>query len=229
VIPYQDIPHFKKSTIKGHAGNLVIGKIAGVTIAAMQGRYHYYEGHSISDVVFPIRVFKLMNIEKLVVTNAAGGIGKMLEPGDLMIIRDHINLMGTNPLIGPNDERFGTRFPDMSEIYNKDLIDAAIKCMRELHIDVKKGVYCAFTGPSYETPSEIKMAATYGADAAGMSTVPEAIIANHMNMRVLGISCITNLASGISPHKLTHTEVVETANKVKGKFLELLKMMIPKL
>jgi len=178
---------------------------------------------------FPVRVFKLMNIDKLVVTNAAGGIGKMLEPGDLMIIRDHINLMGTNPLIGPNDERFGTRFPDMSEIYNKDLIDAATKCMRELHIDVKKGVYCAFTGPSYETPSEIKMASTYGADAAGMSTVPETIVANHMNMRVLGISCVTNLASGISPHKLTHAEVVETANKVKGKFLDLLKMMIPKL
>ena len=170
-ISYSDIPHFKRSTVQGHAGKLVFGKVGNKTVVCMQGRYHFYEGHTMQDVVFPIRVFKLLGVSKLVVTNASGGISKMLNNGDLMIIRDHINNMGTNPLIGLNDDRFGPRFPDMSEIYNKHLSGIVADHMKKLGLGVKKGVYIAFTGPSYETPAEIQMAKIMGADAVGMSTV----------------------------------------------------------
>ncbi|EGR31195.1 purine nucleoside phosphorylase, putative [Ichthyophthirius multifiliis] len=228
-IPFGDIPHFKKSTVAGHAGKLVVGKVGNKTVCCMQGRYHYYEGHTMQEVVFPIRVLKLLGIKKLVVTNAAGGISKMINCGDLMIIRDHINLMGSNPLFGQNDERFGPRFPDMSEVFNKELSDVVAKHMKNLGIGVKKGVYVAFTGPSYETPAEISMAKTAGGDAAGMSTVPECITANHMGIKVVGISCVTNMAAGVTEFKLNHQDVIDTANYVKSCFKQLLKNCIPDL
>lgn len=228
-IPYSDIPYFKKSTVQGHKGNLVFGKCKGVEVVAMQGRNHFYEGHKMEEIVFPIRVFKLIGITKIIVTNAAGGVNKMLEAGDLMLIKDHINYLGTNPLIGPNDERFGPRFPDMSDVYHKKFREIAAQTMKELKIPVKEGVYVAFTGPSYETPAEIQMAGRMGADAVGMSTVPEAIVANHMGIKVLGISCICNMAAGISLNPLSHKEVQEAADQVKTTFVSLLEKVIPKL
>lgn len=226
-ISYEEIPHFKKSTVAGHAGKLIFGKVGDKVVVCMQGRYHFYEGHHMQEVVFPIRVFKLLGVEKLVVTNASGGISNLLVGGDLMIIRDHINHMGTNPLIGYNDDRFGPRFPDMSEIYNKGLQDIVAHEMKKLNIGIKRGVYIAFTGPSYESPAEIQMARILGADAVGMSTVPEAIVANHMGIKVVGISCVTNMASGVSLTRLNHEEVCETANLTKGLFKQLLHNFIP--
>jgi purine-nucleoside phosphorylase len=228
VIPYGEIPHFKKVSVVGHAGRLVIGKIAGRPIAVMQGRYHYYEGHDIREVVFPIRVLCSLGLKKLLLTNAAGGINAMLEAGDLMIIRDHINMMGTNPLKGENDQRLGPRFPDMSHVYDEGLTAVIADGMRAMGMGVKKGVYLALSGPSYETPSEIKMLAVLGADAVGMSTVPEAIVARHMGISVAGISCVSNLAAGISKTPLSHEEVTETGNRVKGSFIKLLTTVIPK-
>lgn len=227
IISYGEIPGFKKSTVAGHAGRLVVGSISGKPVAAMQGRYHYYEGHHIREVVFPVRVLCMLGIGKLLVTNAAGGINPMLEPGDLMIIRDHINMMGDNPLVGENDDRLGPRFPDMSHIYAPELMDIIAGSMRKLGLGVKKGVYAAMSGPSYETPAEIKMLSAMGADAVGMSTVPEAITARHMKVSVAGISCVTNLAAGISKTPLNHQEVTETANRVKSDFIKLLKDIIP--
>jgi purine-nucleoside phosphorylase len=227
VIPYGEIPHFKKVSVKGHAGRLVIGKVGGRPVAVMQGRYHYYEGHDIKEVVFPVRVLCSLGLKKLLLTNASGGINSMLEPGDLMIIHDHINGMATNPLMGENDERLGARFPDMSNVYNEDMMDIIAQTQQEMGMGVKKGVYLALTGPSYETPAEIKMFATWGADAVGMSTVPEAIVANHMGVKVAGISCVCNLASGISKHPLSHKEVTETADRVKQPFIQLLTTAIP--
>ncbi|KRW99890.1 hypothetical protein PPERSA_12566 [Pseudocohnilembus persalinus] len=230
VIPYEDIPHFKKSTVSGHKGNLVIGKKEGKIIMGMQGRYHYYEGYSMQDVVFPIYVFKAMGVQTLLITNAAGGVNKMLLAGDLMIIKDHINLLGTNPLIGPHDSRWGgERFPDMSNLYNTETRRHIAETMTELGLGVKQGTYVATTGPSYETPAEIKMIGIMGGDAVGMSTVPEAIVANSLGMKVGGISCICNMAAGISPIPLTHKEVVETANHVKKDFKNLLDKLIPKI
>ncbi len=227
IIPYEEIPHFKKSTVQGHAGRLISGYVKNKPVVIMQGRYHYYEGHDIVETVFPVRVLWGLGSKKLLLTNAAGGINSMLLPGDLMIIRDHINLMGVNPLRGENDERFGPRFPDMSTVYCNEMINVIADGMMRMGLGVKKGVYLALSGPSYETPAEIRMLKTLGADAVGMSTVPEAIVARHMGLLVAGISCISNLAAGISPTPLSHKEVTETADRVKGTFISLLSDIIP--
>jgi purine-nucleoside phosphorylase len=224
---YAQIPHFKKTSIQGHAGRLLTGRVGGVPVAVLQGRYHYYEGHDIRDVVFPVRVLGRLGIEFLVLTNAAGGISPRLSPGDLMIIRDHINLMGTHPLRGENDDRLGPRFPDMSAVYDRKAGETIAAALRLLGLPDKSGVYAALSGPSYETPAEIRMLSTLGADAVGMSTVPEAIAARHMGVKVAGISCITNLAAGISPTPLSHAEVTETAERVKKTFIALLGSVIP--
>jgi purine-nucleoside phosphorylase len=228
-IPYSDIPEFPVSTVEGHAGQLVLGDLAGKKVVAMQGRFHYYEGYSMEKVTFPVRVMKLLGIEKLIVTNAAGGVNEEFEPGDLMIITDHINYTGTNPLIGANDERFGPRFPDMSEAYNKELNAKAKEIAANLGILVKEGVYVGFSGPTYETPAEIRFTRSMGGDAVGMSTVPEVIVARHSGIKVLGISCITNMASGILDQPLSHDEVIETTEKVKSSFLRFVKEIVNQL
>lgn len=228
-IPYSEIPGFEKSTIQGHNGNLVFVEIQGKKIVIMQGRYHFYEGHSMEKVVYPVKVMKKLGIKTLIITNAAGAINKDFKPADLMLISDHINLMGTNPLIGKNDETLGTRFPDMSEIYKKDLIELAKNCAKEIGIEVKQGVYAACTGPSYETPAEINMLSTLGADTVGMSTAPEAIVANYCGINVLGISCITNATAGNKTAPLSHKEVIETANQAKDKFEKLLLQILEKI
>ncbi|MCK8824758.1 purine-nucleoside phosphorylase [Fuchsiella alkaliacetigena] len=225
-IPYQEIPNFPASTVEGHAGQLVCGELAGKEVVAMQGRFHYYEGYSLTEVTFPVRVMKLLGAEKLVVTNAAGGVNESFNVGDFMVIRDHINFMGTNPLIGSNEEEFGPRFPDMSTAYSQDLIELAEAVAQQQGIGVKKGVYLAVTGPSYETPAEVEFISRIGADAVGMSTVPEVIVANHMQMEVLGISCITNMAAGVLPKPLDHEEVIETTERVKPKFISLVKGVV---
>lgn len=222
-IDYGDIPNFPVSTVEGHKGQLVIGSLEGKKVIAMQGRFHFYEGYTQQDVTFPVRVMKALGIGQLIVTNAAGGVNTSFKPGDLMIINDHINLMFTNPLIGPNDDEFGVRFPDMSEAYSKDLINLASSVANKLNIEVRKGVYAAMTGPNYETSTEVKMVRAIGGDAVGMSTVPEVLVANHSNIKVLGISCITNMAAGILPQPLSHKEVIETTNNVQSTFLSLVK------
>lgn len=228
-IPYAEIPHFRKVSVAGHAGRLVLGTVGGAPVAVLQGRYHYYEGHAIEDVVFPVRVLGKLGISGLLLTNAAGGIGKALRPGDLMVIRDHINLMGLNPLRGANDERLGPRFPDMSAVYDPAFQEVIASSQAAIGLRPKQGVYLALSGPSYETPAEIRMLAALGADAVGMSTVPEAICARHLGLRVAGISCITNLAAGISAKPLSHLEVTETAERVKNDFIRLLELVVPKL
>ena len=225
-ISYDEIPNFPVSTVEGHKGQLVIGKLEGKTVIAMQGRFHYYEGYTMKDITFPVRVMKELGIETIFVTNAAGGSNKDFKPGDLMIITDHINLGGYNPLIGKNDDRLGVRFPDMSTAYNREYIDIAKKCAKELDINIKEGVYAFFTGPVYETPAEVRMASILGADAVGMSTVPEVIVASHSNLKVIGISCITNMAAGILDQPLNHEEVIETTQKVKSEFLNLVKSIV---
>jgi len=225
-IPYSQIPQFPVSTVEGHAGQLVYGQLEGATVLAMQGRFHYYEGYSLDKVTFPIRVMKALGVEQLIVTNAAGGVNETFQPGDLMIISDHINNMGTNPLIGPNDSALGVRFPDMTEAYSKRLRKLAQDVASRLGIRVQEGVYVANTGPSYETPAEIRMIRVLGGDAVGMSTVPEVIVARHANMEVLGISCISNMAAGILDQPLTHDEVIETTEKVKADFLRFVKAMV---
>ena len=217
-INYEDIPYFPVSTVVGHAGKLVFGKINNVEALLMQGRFHFYEGYSMKEVTYPIYVMKQLGIEKLIVTNASGGINETFEPGTLMIINDFINFMGTNPLIGKNDERFGVRFPDMSEAYSLELIDKAKKVADSLNIAYREGVYMACTGPNYETAAEIRAFKTLGADAVGMSTVPETIVANYLGLKVLGISCITNMATGIQKFKHSHDRVVETAKKASENF-----------
>ncbi len=221
-IPYDEIPGFVSSGVVGHKGRLVFARVNGKNVVFMQGRNHFYEGHKMCDVVYPIKVLKALGVKTLILTNAAGAVNESFHPADLMLITDHLNLMGTNPLIGQHDVDCGERFPDMSEIYKKDLIDLASKCAKKLNIDIQKGVYAAFTGPSYETPAEIKMARLLGADAVGMSTVPEAIVANASGIKVLGISCVTNSASGTSAQTLSHKEVVQTAARAKGDFKGLL-------
>ncbi|HLO00083.1 MAG TPA: purine-nucleoside phosphorylase [Pyrinomonadaceae bacterium] len=228
-LPYREIPGFVSSTAQGHAGRLVVGKVAGVPVLAMQGRVHFYEGYSLEEVTFPVRTFKLLGIKTLILTNAAGGIDVQLSQGALMVISDHLNLMGVNPLRGNNDERFGPRFPDMSEVYSRDLQELATEEARSLGITARRGIYAALTGPSYETPAEIHMLRAFGADAVGMSTVPEAIVARHMGMRVLGLSCITNMAAGISEAPINHEEVIETGQKVRETFTQLLRRIIAKL
>lgn len=225
-IPYEDIPGFVSSTAEGHAGRLVIGKLVDTYVLAMQGRVHYYEGYSLQEVTFPIRTFKLLGIRTLILTNAAGGINVELSQGGLMVISDHLNLMGVNPLRGPNDDSFGSRFPDMTEVYSRELQEMVVEEARTMGVELRRGIYAALPGPSYETPAEIHMLRTFGADAVGMSTVPEAIVARQMGMEVLGISCITNMAAGISDQPINHKEVMETGNRVKETFAGLLKRVI---
>ncbi|WNS74104.1 purine-nucleoside phosphorylase [Bacillus sp. DTU_2020_1000418_1_SI_GHA_SEK_038] len=225
-IPYNEIPNFPVSTVEGHAGNLVFGLLNGVPVAVMQGRFHYYEGYSFDKVTFPIRVMKELGINQLIVTNAAGGVNETFTPGDLMLISDHINNMGSNPLIGPNDSRMGVRFPDMSEAYSKELRKLARNIAEKLNLPIQEGVYAGNTGPTYETPAEVRMLRTMGADAVGMSTVPEVIVARHAGMKVLGISCISNMAAGILDQPLNHEEVIETTEKVKAHFLQYVKAIV---
>ena len=228
-LPYREIPGFVSSTAEGHVGSLVIGKVESVPVLAMQGRVHYYEGYTLEEVTFPIRTFKLLGVNTLILTNAAGGIDVQLTQGALMVISDHLNLMGVNPLRGRNDERFGPRFPDLTEVYSRELQELASEEARALDITVRRGIYAALPGPSYETPAEIHMLRAFGADAVGMSTVPEAIVARHMRMKVLGISCITNMAAGIGESPINHAEVMETGQKVRETFTQLLRRVIAKL
>ena len=225
-IPYEEIPGFVRSTAQGHAGRLVIGKIDSVPVLAMQGRVHYYEGYSLEEVTFPIRTFGLLGVKTVVLTNAAGGINVQLTQGALMVISDHVNLMGVNPLRGPNDDRFGPRFPDMSAVYSPELQEIVVDEARTIGVEVRRGIYGALSGPSYETPSEIHLLRNLGADAVGMSTVPEAIVARHMGLEVLGISCITNMAAGISDEPINHEEVMATGDRVRETFAELLRRVI---
>jgi purine-nucleoside phosphorylase len=228
-IPYSEIPSFPQSTAIGHAGNLVIGTVAGVTVVAMQGRVHLYEGYSAQQVAFPVRVFACMGIKAAVFTNAAGGINPSFGRGALVVIRDHINLQGQNPLVGPNEERFGPRFPDMTDTYNAEFRAFALGEAEIVGNDIHEGVYAAMLGPSYETPAEIRFLLTIGADLVGMSTVPEVIAARHSGLEVLAISCVTNMAAGLSGEKINHDEVLETGERVRGRFLVLLRTVLPKI
>ena len=228
-IPYQKIPGFPRSTAVGHAGQLVIGKVGSIEVAVMQGRVHFYEGYGAREVVFPMRVLGRLGIRSAILTNAAGGIALGYKQGALVVIRDHINLQGMNPLIGPNDERFGPRFPDMTQAYWKQYRKIALAEAERLGIEVHEGVYAALSGPSYETPAEIRYLRTIGADLVGMSTVPETIVARQMGIRVLGISCVTNMAAGILDQPINHAEVMETGERVKTQFIALLRGVIPRI
>ena len=228
-IPYEKIPHFPRATAIGHAGKLVVGKVDGVAVAGMQGRVHLYEGYSAREAAFPMRVMARMGIRAVILTNAAGGINREFAQGCLVVLRDHINLQGANPLSGPNDERFGPRFPDMTHAYAKTFRETAVAEGKRLGIAIHEGVYAAVPGPSYETPAEIRYLRTIGADLVGMSTVPEAIAARHMGIQVLGISCVTNPAAGILDRPLDHKEVLETGERVKGQFIALLRAVIPRI
>ncbi|MFU8806490.1 MAG: purine-nucleoside phosphorylase [Bradymonadaceae bacterium] len=225
-IGYGEIPGFPVSAVEGHAGQLVAGFLEGQPVVVKQGRAHYYEGWTMEEVTFPIRVFCRMGIETIIITNSAGGLNPDYVPGDLMLITDHLNLTGVNPLRGENEARFGTRFPDMTHGYDPELRHLAKKVASDLAIPVKEGVYAGVAGPSYETPAEVRMIGRLGGDAVGMSTVPEVIIANHSGMRVVGISCITNLAAGLSGQKLTHDEVKETADRVRQSFTSLIRGLV---
>jgi purine-nucleoside phosphorylase len=228
-IPYAGIPHFPQSTAIGHAGQLVLGKVGDVAVAAMQGRVHLYEGYSIHEVAFPVRVFARMGVKAVILTNAAGGIKREFTQGTLVILKDHINLQGANPLSGPNDERFGPRFPDMTVAYDKRFREMTVGEGNRKGISLHEGVYAALAGPSYETPAEIRYLRSIGADLVGMSTVPEVIAARHSGIRVLGISCVTNPAAGILDRPLNHNEVLETAERVKDQFISLLRLVIPRI
>lgn len=217
-IDYEEIPNFPVSTVAGHAGKLVFGSIGGVEVLAMKGRFHFYEGYEMKQVTYPVYVMKKFGIEKLVVSNAAGGSNRDFKPGTLMLITDHINFFGTHPLIGKNDDRFGPRFPDMTETYNKDLQELAKATAKDLGIEHREGVYLGTTGPSYETGAEVRAFAMLGADAIGMSTVPEATVANYLGMEILGISCITNMATGFATEAHSHEAVVEIAKKTGKNF-----------
>jgi purine-nucleoside phosphorylase len=235
IIPYDQIPNFSRSTVAGHAGQLVLGEVNGVSVAVQQGRFHYYEGYDIQKVVLPVRTFGVLGVKNLILTNAAGSVRTDLKQGTLMLIRDHLNLMGVNPLIGENDERFGARFPDMTEVYSRDfqaIVGEEAKKMadeKDIQQFLRRGVYCALTGPNYETPAEIRMFRLLGADAVGMSTVPEALAARHQGMKVLAISCITNLAAGVSDDEINHEEVMETGAKIADTFRELLERVLSRI
>ncbi|MBQ8913551.1 MAG: purine-nucleoside phosphorylase [Lachnospiraceae bacterium] len=229
IIEYKDIPYFPVSTVSGHEGRFIIGKLSGKKIIAMQGRVHYYEGYSMAKVVMPIRLMKLLGAKTLILTNAAGGINESFNPGTLMAIKDHITSFVPSPLIGENPDSLGVRFPDMSSIYDKELLELLKSISSELDIDLKDGVYLQTTGPNYETPAEINMYKLLGADAVGMSTACEAMAASHMGMRIAGISCITNMAAGISKTALNHDEVKETANQISNKFSNLVKEFIKRI
>lgn len=229
IINYEDIPNFPRSTVEGHQGCLVFGKLQGKEVMAMQGRFHYYEGYSMKEVTYPIYVMKLLGIETLIITNACGGINHSFQPGDLMIINDFINLMPENPLIGANDIRFGPRFPDMTEPYKLQLIETTKTVAKQLDISYREGVYAGFPGPYYETAAEIRMIGRHGADAVGMSTVPETIAANYLGIQVLGIACITNMATGIQKVKHSHERVVETAKRASHQLCALIEGVIREL
>ena len=228
-IPYNEIPGWPRSTAVGHAGKLIYGELNGVPLIVLSGRAHLYEGYSGARVTYSIRVLHLLGVKKLILTNAAGGINLALERGGLVLISDHINLQGVNPLAGANEDDFGPRFPDMSEAYDPGLRAIAQETAAEIGVELGVGVYAAMLGPSYETPAEIRMLRIMGADLVGMSTVPEAIVANHMGMKVLAISCVTNMAAGILKQKINHEEVLETGRQVRGTFVKLLKALIPRL
>lgn len=228
-IDYADIPGFPVSNVEGHAGQLVVGTLEGVEVAIMQGRAHFYEGWSMEEVTFPIRAFHLLGIEYLVVTNSAGGANATFETGDLMIIKDHLNLTGNNPLRGQNEAAFGPRFPDMTDPYDSSLRELIKAVAADLELSLQEGVYAGMAGPTYETQAEVKMVQAIGGDAVGMSTVPEVIVANHCAMKVAGISCITNMASGLSPEKLSHDEVKETADRVRETFSSLVRNFVARL
>ncbi|MBP1155174.1 MULTISPECIES: purine-nucleoside phosphorylase [unclassified Paenibacillus] len=229
VIPYEDIPHFPVSTVEGHAGELLLGTVSGRHVLLMKGRFHMYEGYGVETVSFPVRVMKELGVETLLVTNAAGGINTSYEVGDLMLIKDHINFTFRNPLIGPNHNEMGVRFPDMSEAYSRRLREVAKTVATEQGLKLQEGVYIGLLGPSYETPAEIRMMRTLGADAVGMSTVAEVLVARHAGIEVLGFSCISNMAAGILDQPLSHQEVMETTERVKQKFLQLILSIIPRL
>jgi purine-nucleoside phosphorylase len=227
--PYADLPHWPAAAVIGHTGRLVIGTMSGRRVAALAGRAHFYEGHPLATVVFATRVLGRIGVKQLVLTNAAGGINIRFAPGSLMVIDDHINLLGTNPLVGPNDERVGPRFPDMSQVYSVRLRELADAVAKSRGIAVSHGIYAAVHGPSYETPAEIRYLRTIGADAVGMSTVPEAIAARHLGLEVLGLSCITNMAAGVLPQPLVHSEVLDTARRVRDSFTALLEGIIERI
>lgn len=229
IIPYSEVPHFPVSTVKGHAGELVYGHINYTPVLVMNGRCHYYEGYSMEEITFPIRVFAKMGVKNIILTNAAGGINYNYLPGDFMIINDHVNLSGVSPLRGKNFDEFGPRFPDMTRVYDKDIINTIYTIARELALPINEGIYAYLQGPNYETPAEIKMLRAIGVDAVGMSTVPEAIVARHAGLRVAGISCITNMASGILPKPLNHEEVKETAEKVREQFVMIIQKLVASL
>ncbi len=228
-IDYKKIPNFPRSTAIGHAGRMVIGKVANVPVAAMQGRVHFYEGYTPQQVIFPMRVMARIGVRAVLITNAAGGINRDFKQGCLVVLRDHMNLQGTNPLIGPNEDRFGTRFPDLTTVYWKPYQEAALAEGKRLSIEMSQGVYAALTGPSYETPAEIRYLRAIGADLVGMSTVWEVIAAAHLGIRVLGISCVTNMAAGILDQPITTEEVLETGERVKADFVALLRAVIPRM
>lgn len=225
-IPYSEIPHFPVSTVEGHAGQLVVGSLQGQDVIAMQGRFHYYEGYSMQEVTFPVRVMKELGVDLLLVTNACGGMNKAFAPGDLMIISDHLNMTGDNPLIGQNHEELGPRFPDMSHAYTPELVTFVEETASKLEINIQKGVYAGVTGPTYMSGAELIMLRNLGGDVVGMSTVPEVIVARHANMKVIGISCITDMAIGEEIQGITHAEVVEVANRTKPKFIKLVKEIV---
>ncbi|WP_256756796.1 purine-nucleoside phosphorylase [Cohnella sp. WQ 127256] len=228
-IPYESIPHFPISTVEGHAGQLVIGHLHNKTVIAMQGRFHYYEGYSMQEVTFPVRVMKALGVDQLIVTNACGGMNPDFNPGDLMLIEDHLNMTGANPLIGSNDSTLGPRFPDMSRAYTPELLELVRDTAKSLGITVQQGVYAGITGPTYMTPAELTMLRKLGGDAVGMSTVPEVIVASHMAMKVIGISCVTDMAIGEHLEPLSHEQVIEVANRTKPMFISLVREIVARL
>ena len=241
-IPYGSIPHFARSTVEGHAGQLVLGEIDGKALAVQQGRFHFYEGYEMDQVIFPMRAFNMLGIKNVILTNAAGSTSTEMRPGSLMLISDHLNMMGVNPLRGPNDERFGPRFPDMTHVYDREFQEIIIAEAESIARDrfesgrdeeltdfIHRGVYCGLSGPTYETPCEVRLYRLLGADALGMSTVPEAVAARHQGMRVAGISCITNFAAGMTDETINHDEVMETGARVAEVFKELLRRVIKRI
>jgi purine-nucleoside phosphorylase len=228
-IPYDEIPHFVRSTVEGHAGKLILGSLSGVDVAVMKGRFHFYEGYTMEEITLPVRVFSLMGIKTIVLTNAAGGTAPHLSPGSLMLITDHINMMGDNPLRGPNDDRFGPRFPDMTAVYTPAYIEIAKAVAREMSLDLSEGVYLGLRGPSYETAAEVRMYAKLGGDALGMSTVAEVTVARHCGMKVLAISCITNVAAGLTHNEINHEEVMEVGARAGRQLGELILRVVPRL
>lgn len=228
IIPYKELPGFPVSTVAGHVGQFVLGEINGRRVIAMQGRVHYYEGYTQRQITMPVRIMKCLGVDKIIITNAAGGVNRAFNPGTLMMIRDHINFSGSNPLIGKNPDEFGARFPDMTNVYSKKYQKQLKELVLKEGINLEEGVYMMLSGPSYETPAEVRMAGILGADAVGMSTVPEAIVCAQMGISVLGISCITNCAAGILDQSLNHAEVVETANRVKAEFVKVIDIALEK-